>query len=185
MSAAAQGTDVAIIPVIGPIIPRASGFSRVCGITDLDALNSQFQAGMEDDRIGKVLFYYDTPGGHVTGINEFSNTIFEARGRKPIEAYVGGTAASAGIWLCSAVDRISIDATARLGSVGVVAAMPKSNGEMIEIVNSASPNKRVDPEKEEGKKVIVSYLDAMAEVFFSTLGRNFGLSSEYIKSNFG
>jgi ClpP class serine protease len=186
LQSAVAGTDVAIIPVIGPIIPRATMFSRVCGITDLDMLNSQFESALNDDSVGKILFYFDSPGGHATGINEFSDKIYEARGRKPIEGYVGGTSASASFWMSSAVDRLSVDATARLGSVGVVVAMPKNDGTYVEIVNSNSPRKRLNPENKEDKEEVVRYLDSMAEVFFERLSRNFGINDiAYVKENFG
>lgn len=186
LQSAVAGTDVAIIPVIGPIIPRATAFSRVCGITDLDMLHSQFESALADSQVGKILFYFDSPGGHATGINEFSDRIFEARGIKPIEGYVGGTSASACFWMGSAVSRLSVDATARLGSVGVVVAMPKSDGTYVEIVNSNSPRKRLDPEKTDDKAEVVRYLDSMAEVFFEKLSRNFGIDDvAYVKENFG
>ena len=186
LQSAVAGTDVAIIPVIGPIIPRATMFSRVCGITDLDMLNSQFESALNNDSVGKILFYFDSPGGHATGINEFSDKIFEARGIKPIEGYVGGTSASASFWMSSAVDRLSLDATARVGSVGVVVAMPKSDGTYVEIVNSNSPKKRLNPESKEDKEEVVRYLDSMAEVFFERLSRNFGINDvAYVKENFG
>lgn len=186
LQSAVMGTDVAIIPVIGPIIPRATAFSRVCGITDLDMLHSQFESALKDDQVGKILFYFDSPGGHATGINEFSDRIFEARGKKPIEGYVGGTSASASFWMSSAVDKLSLDDTARVGSVGVVVAMPKNDGTYVEIVNSNSPRKRLDPEKTDDKAEVVRYLDSMAEVFFEKLSRNFGIDDvSYVKENFG
>jgi ClpP class serine protease len=186
LQAAVTGTDVAIIPIIGPIIPRATAFSRVCGITDLDMLHSQFESALKDDSVGKILFYFDSPGGHATGINEFSDRIFEAKGTKPIEGYVGGTSASASFWISSAMDRLSLDDTARVGSVGVVVAMPKSDGSYVEIVNSNSPRKRLDPEKADDKAEVVRYLDSMAEVFFEKLSRNFGIDDvAYVKENFG
>ena len=186
LQSAVTGTDVAIIPVIGPIIPRATTFSRVCGITDLDMLNSQFEAALADSAVGKILFYFDSPGGHATGINEFADKIYEARGHKPIEGYVGGTSASASYWLSSAVDRLSLDDTARVGSVGVVVAMPKSDGTYVEIVNSNSPRKRLNPENKEDKDEVVRYLDSMAEVFFEKLSRNFGINDVgFVKENFG
>jgi len=183
-----QGTDVAIIPIIGPIIPRATMFSKVSGMNDLDQLNAEFDEALNNPEVGKILFYFDSPGGHATGINEFADKIYEARGTKPIEGYVSGTAASAAFWLASAVDRLSVDATARLGSVGVVIAAPKKNenDDYIEIVNSNSPKKRLDPEKEEDKAEYVRYLDSMAEVFFEKLSRNFGIDDVgYIKEHFG
>lgn len=186
LQSAVEGTDVAIIPIIGPIIPRATAFSKVCGITDLDMLHSQFDTALSDDAVQKILFYFDSPGGHATGINEFADKIFDARGKKVIEGYVGGTSASASYWISSAVDHLSMDATARVGSVGVVVAMPKNDGSYVEIVNSNSPRKRLDPEKEDDKAEVVRYLDSMAEVFFDKLNRNFGINDlAYVKENFG
>ena len=186
IQSAVKGTDVAVIPVIGPIIPRAAMFSKVSGITNLDDLNSMLDEALRNPDVGKILFYFDSPGGHATGINEFADKIYESRGIKPIEGYVSGTAASASFWLASAVDKLSIDATARLGSVGVVVAVPKNDDEVVEIVNSNSPKKRLDPEKKEDKAEYVRYLDSMADVFFEKLSRNFGIDDvAYVQEHFG
>jgi ClpP class serine protease len=58
----------------------------------------------------------------VNGANELAQAIYEARGTKPIVAYVGGSGASAAYWIASAADRIVVSPTAVLGSIGVQVA---------------------------------------------------------------
>jgi ClpP class serine protease len=48
----------------------------------------------------------DSPGGEVNGANELAQAIYDARGKKPIVAYVGGAGASAAYWVASAADRV-------------------------------------------------------------------------------
>ncbi len=79
-----------------------------------------------------------------------------------------------------------IDATARVGSIGVVVAYPgKCEDDAVEIWNSASPNKRVDVSTEEGKAVVVKELDALAEVFINSVAVFRGVLPEKVISSFG
>ncbi|NKW10282.1 hypothetical protein HGG76_15195 [Ochrobactrum tritici] len=66
---------------------------------------------------------YDTPGGSVTNVDELAKAVRAGKAIKPIVAYVGGAAASAGYWLASQSTEIVIADTALLGSIGVRAAL--------------------------------------------------------------
>jgi ClpP class serine protease len=178
--------NVAIIPVSGPIFPKANLFTRVSGATSIETLATDLTAAIENDEISSIILNVDSPGGHVTGIHEMANMIRTYGQIKPIHGYSGGTAASGGYWLLSACNSVTIDATARLGSIGVVVAMkPKSPDDPVEIVSTASPLKRVDYTTDEGKAVIVEELDALAEVFVSSVAKFRGVTDKDVLKNFG
>lgn len=117
--------------------------------------------------------------------------IYQARGRKPIVAYIGGAGCSAAFWVATAADEVVIDATARLGSIGTVMTFrtrKKSDTdqtEVLEIVSSQSPNKRLDPASEEGRKAYQSELDNLADIFIDRVARNMGVSRETVLNDFG
>ena len=180
-------TGIAYIPLMGTIYPRANAFTEMCGGISLTDLTKQLVEARDDDNVKGIIFDVDGPGGAATGVNEFSNILYNSRGSKPIYAYVGGTAASATYWITSAVDKVVADATARVGSVGTVIAVPKKGAEdgYLEITNSMSPFKRPDIEDKEHYKNIVGYLDDMTDVFYTSLARNFGVEKQHVIDNFG
>ncbi len=187
-SATIRGSK-AIVPVHGPIFARPNFLTEYLGIgMTLTDFTQDVQKLIDNPDVESIVLDVDSPGGTVTGINEASNFIAEVSKEKPITAYVGGVGASAAYWLASAADEIVLDATSRVGSVGVVVAYPnpqEDNDGYIEIVNTASPNKRPDVSTEQGKKVITAELDDLADVFISTIAGNRGVSEATVRSDFG
>lgn len=182
---AKQYNSIAVIPISGPIFPKSNLMTEYSGATSAEAVARDLQSAMDNSDIERIILDIDSPGGHVTGINELANIIRTHTESKQITAYVAGTGASAAYWLASAASEIVVDATSRVGSVGVVTAFPKSNGDTIEIVNSASPNKRPDITTEEGKKVVVDQMDALADVFISSVAGFRNTTVETVKKDFG
>ena len=183
---------VAIIPVTGPIFPRANLFTQVSGGTSVEVMARDFHTALDDPAVRAILLDVDSPGGQATGVNELANMIHAARGDKPITAYVSGAAASGAYWIASAADQIVTDATAGLGSIGVVAGYrdtsardEKAGVKSVEIVSSQSPNKRPDMSTDEGRKQIQDRVDAIAEVFVSAVARNRSVDPGVVLREFG
>ena len=180
-------SGIAYIPVRGTIHPRASMYTEVCGGTSITALTSEFISARDNPDIKAILFDHDSPGGIATSINAFSDLVYSSRGSKPIYSFVDGTCASADFWIASASDKLIIDETARLGSVGTVTGVPKKDADesYVEITNSLSPYKRPDLSNEDHYKEVVRYLDEMTDVFYDRLARNFGVEKKHVIENFG
>jgi len=70
---------VAIIPVSGPIFRFASFFTRVSGATSVEDLGLDLKTALDDPEVTSILFDVDSPGGQVSGVQEFSRMIFEAK----------------------------------------------------------------------------------------------------------
>lgn len=183
--------SVARIPVEGTIMRRASLFTAMSGGVSTEALMRDLNAAYHNPSVRSILFVFDTPGGEAAGIHELAAAIREKRdlGDKPIESYVDGYCASAGYWLASATERITVDATASLGSIGVVASARNPNaasrGGDIEIVSSRSPKKRLDPTTESGRDVLQGHVDDLADVFIRAVADNRDVSIETVEQDFG
>jgi len=177
--------STAVIPVSGPIFPKSNLMTAISGATSIEVLARDIDAAVHNDEISKIILDIDSPGGHVTGVNEMANMIREFSKEKEIIGYVSGTGASAAYWLASACSEIVVDATSRLGSIGVVVAYPKESGDTVEIVNSASPNKRPDITTDEGKKVVVEQMDALADVFIASVANFRNTTVKKVMSDFG
>lgn len=177
---------VAIIPVEGPMFRHANLLTRFSGATTYGDLAQDFETAKQDPSIKAILLCIDSPGGEVNGCNELSNMVYDARGVKPIVAYAAHHCCSAAMWLASSCDEVVADATAVLGSIGVVAAIRNERDpKRIEMTNSKSPNKRLDIESKEGRAALLAELDATAEVFIQTMARNRGVSVETVETKFG
>jgi signal peptide peptidase SppA len=182
---------VATIPVTGPIFRYASLFNRISGATTYAEIATDFNAALEDPRIRALILEIDSPGGEVNGNAELAGQIFSARGRKPIAAYVSNLAGSAAYWVASAADVIVAAPTAILGSIGTVATVRKApapdpkQGKIIEIVSTQSPNKRLDPESDEGFAALRQTVDDIAQVFVARVAEYRGVSVETVLTDFG
>ncbi|NAX32039.1 hypothetical protein CAG63_18500, partial [Vibrio sp. V37_P2S8PM304] len=182
---------VAIISVSGVISRYANLFTNICGGTTTQMLAQDFTQALNDPAIKSILVECDSPGGEANGIHELAEMIYQARGKKPIIAYVGGMACSACYWIASACDEVVMDATATAGSIGTVLQMRRRKQkeddefETIEIVSSQSPNKRQDPGTDKGREAYQKHLDDLAEVFVQRVARNMNVERDTVINDFG
>jgi signal peptide peptidase SppA len=183
---------VAVIPIRGPIFPRANLFTNVSGATSLESLALDFNAALDIDEVRAIVLDVDSPGGQVNGTSEFSDMVYRARGRKPITAYVQGSGASGAYWIASAADEIVVADTALVGSVGVLTAYRDTSKadeaqgvQNVEIVSSVSPKKNLDPATDAGRAEVQRVVDDLAGVMVSAIARNRGVDDQHVLDNFG
>lgn len=179
---------IALIPVSGPIFRHANLMTEISGATATGSLATDIQAALDNPSVNVLVLDIDSPGGEATGINELAEMIYQARGTKPIKAYVGGQAASASYWIASAAEEVIVDDTAQLGSVGVVLSLRKREdrpGEKsYEIVSSNAPNKRPDLETEAGRAQLQTRTDELANVFLDKVARNRSIPRDEVNDRF-
>ena len=180
-----------ILPITGPIFPRANMLTEISGATSLTMLQADHQIMLGSRDIDNILMTIDSPGGAVSGIAATVHMIARGAKSKPTHAFVTGSAASAAYWIASSASRISADRSAMLGCIGVVAACPKQvepdqDGIIdIEIVSSNAPNKRPDPQTDGGVQVIRQTLDDLEAIFISDVARGRGVPVSKVIAEFG
>jgi len=184
--------SVAVIPVTGPIFRYANLFTAISGATSTQVLATDFQAALDDPAIKAIVLDINSPGGQADGVNELAQLIYASRARKPITAYIGGTGASAAYWIASAANRIVVDPTALVGSIGVVSSVVDSSGadaragrKTYEIVSQVSPRKRPDVSTDEGRAQYQEIVDRLAQVFVNAVARNRGTTAANVVDNYG
>lgn len=181
--------NVAVVPLTGPMFRRANLFTEISGATSTEVFAQDFRTALEDPAVTAIVLDVSSPGGEAAGVNEVADAIHAARGVKPIVAYVGDMAASGAYWIASAADRIVMDATASVGSIGVITQYvrypDKPGVRVTQIVSSQSPNKNLDPETDAGRAAIQKRVDAMAEVFIGAIARNRGTTPALVAERFG
>lgn len=178
---------VAIVPIEGPIFRYANLFSDISGATSIQVLAQDFRTALHNPDVRAILLNINSPGGEVDGTHELAQMIAAARGTKPITAYVSHLGCSAAYWLASAADTIVCDATALVGSIGVLMALPGSDPDQptLEFVSSQSPRKNPDPATDDGKADIQATLDSLAAVFIADVAAQRGVAVETVLSDFG
>lgn len=181
---------VAVLPVVGPIFPRANMMTEHSGATSITALQNDFRVALANKDVGAILLQVDSPGGVVSGIAAFADTVAAGAKQKPTTAHVMGMAASAAYWIASQANQITLDRTGLVGSIGVVVAVPKqvapdAKGDVwIEVVSSNAPNKRPDPLSEGGLAEIVARLDATEAVFVADVAKGRNVPTAKVLSDF-
>ena len=181
---------VAIIEARGPLFRRANLFTSISGATSYDVMARDLRAALDNPAYRSIIINFDTPGGEVTGVDELAKAIRVGKAVKPIVAYVGGSAASAGYWLASQASEIVIAETAFLGSIGVRAAFQDTSKKdeeagRREFISSQSPGKRTDLSSDEGKARIQNTIDALADVFIATVAKGRGVKPDDVIAKFG
>lgn len=112
---------VAVLPVHGPIQPRANWMMAFFGGVGLDAWAEEFRSLVAATDVRAIILDVDSPGGSAAGVEEMAVEVMAARGKKPIIAVANTLAASAAYWLASAADEIVVSPSAEVGSIGVFA----------------------------------------------------------------
>lgn len=183
---------VAVIPVTGPIFRYANLITECCGATSTQVLATDIRAALDNPYVKGIALDINSPGGEATGINELAGLIARAAKTKRVIAYAGGTMASAAYWIGSAATELVVDATAVVGSIGVVMSYldttkrdEKSDIRRVEIVSSASPNKRLDPNTEVGRADVQRQVDELAEIFIGAVAKNRKTTPDKVKADFG
>jgi len=183
---------VAIIPVKGVLIQRLGWlwyYGDLFGISGYDRIRLQFMSALVDDDVDAIAFDIDSPGGEVAGCFDLVDTIYAARGRKPIAAILGESAYSAAYALASAVDpkRLWVPRTGGTGSVGVIyqhlsIAKWLANTGIVPTLVTKGEFKGEGSElfdlSEGALARLQADVDAVGALFDQTVARNRGMSEE-------
>ena len=181
----------AIIPIHGVITARTTLFSLFAGGTSLEDLAKDFSEALNSNEVTSILFDIDSPGGVAVGPFEMAEMIFKGRSKKPIYSYIGRNGSSASYWLASATEKIFVNPSALVGSIGVVTTIPvQEQPDMdgyknIEIVSSNAGHKRPDPKTKEGLAEIRRELDDLESTFIESIAKYRSITPEIIKADFG
>lgn len=176
---------IAIIPVVGSIFRYANLFTQISGATSTQILSLDFNTALNDKEVKGILLNIDSGGGQANGISELASMIFNARGIKPIKAYIGGSGASAAYWIGSSADEVVINDTGVAGSIGAMLSFDDDTEKKetegikeVKIISSVSPLKNSDSE-------LQSLVDSLGNIFVENVARNRDTTTEDVKSNYG
>lgn len=178
--------DAAEVRVEGVLTKKPSFWAMLFGggNTSYEDIITSLAIAQNDPSVKSVVLSIDSPGGHVDGLFDAIAAIQAFK--KPISARAVN-AQSAAYSIAAATERIEATSpAANFGSVGTaIDYMRWADMEIISITNSESPDKRPDPRTEEGRAVIVRYLDAVEDLFVDAIATGRGVSKDVVTKEFG
>src|SRR5215217_5414513 len=123
--------------------PQIARISVVGFIAGSQRMNDLFKRVAESGAVSGVVISINSPGGSTTGSEELYRGIRQLAAKKPLVAFVDGTAASGGYITAIAADYIVARETSLVGSIGVLFQYPDASkllttlGVQVEEVKSA------------------------------------------------
>ena len=115
----ARSGAIAVIPIYGTIMQRASMMSMCEGGTSTSEISTAIREAMSDETISQILLDIDSPGGSVYGVGELASEIINARAKKPVIAVSNSLAASAAYWVGCAASEFYVTPGGEVGGIGV------------------------------------------------------------------
>jgi signal peptide peptidase SppA len=190
------GTQIAVIPVVGTLLPRGNMLLEASGAASVQRLTGQFRAALADPEVGSIVLDIDSPGGQVGGIEELATEIYQARGPagKPITAVANTLAASAAYWLASAAGELVVTPSGEVGSIGVFAvhqdvsvALDKLGVKMtlISAGKYKTEGNPFEPLGEEAQGAVQARINDYYDMFTAAVARGRGVSQADVINGFG
>jgi len=188
------GTAIAVIPVVGTLIPRGNMLMEASGAVSVQQLTARFRAALNDPEVGSIVLDVDSPGGQVGGIEELATEIYQARGQKSIVAVANGLAASAAYWLTSAASELVVTPSGEVGSIGVFAihedysAMLDKVGVKVSLISAGkykTEGNPFEPLGEEAQAAVQGMVNDYYDMFTRAVARGRGVSQADVIAGFG
>lgn len=183
-----------MLPLIGTIVQRADMFTDVSGAASVQRFTEKFRAALADPQVGSIVIDVDSPGGQVSGVEELSAEIFNARGQKRIVAVANSLAASAAYWIATAADEVVVTPSGEVGSIGVfavhedISGMLEQAGVKVNLVSAGKYKTEANPFEplgEEARASIQGRVDEYYDQFVSAVARNRGVKRSDVRGGFG
>lgn len=172
---------VAVIPVTGTLVAKLGSLRPYSGMTGYDGLRAVFSTALADPDVKAIAWDMDSPGGEVAGCFDLVDTMYRARGTKPMWSILSESAYSACYAMASATDRIVVPRTGGTGSVGVISACIdmstalKQAGIKVELITFGArkaDGNQFGPLSEAARARFQADVDMMGNLFVDTVARN-------------
>jgi len=179
---------VATLSVRGMLLHRSHAYYSFA--TGYDALKALHDAAQDDPDVEGIVWDFASGGGMVSGLLDFADSLYGARGKKPAIAVVNDHAYSAAYALASAVGNIHVTRSGGVGSIGAVAVLWNfakaldDVGVKAEVIRSAprkmKPN-AIEPLEKEDRDRVQADIDHIADIFVAMVARNTGVGEDVIR----
>lgn len=181
------GSGVKVVPVRGVMSKRINLVAAMSGGMSTEKVEASIQEAVADEAVRAIVLDIDSPGGTVDGSFALAESVYKARGTKPIVAFVDGRAASAAYLLASACDYVVATEVSDVGSIGVLmthvdrSGVDKKRGIVRttifagEYKTAGSPHKPLDPKSQ---AYLQAGVDHVYRMFVRKVAKYRGVSLE-------
>ncbi|MBR8435210.1 S49 family peptidase [Burkholderia cenocepacia] len=182
---------IARIPIQGTLVHKLGTLHPWSGMTGYDGIRALLSLAMDDPEVRAIVLDIDSPGGEVAGCFDLTDSIYEARGQKPIWSILTESAYSAAYAIASASDRIIVPRTGGTGSVGVICmhvdfskALSQSGIDvtLIHYGDRKADGNEYSPLSKDARARVQADVDTMGELFVETVARNRSLTAARVRS---
>jgi signal peptide peptidase SppA len=181
---------IACIEVCGTLVQKLGTLRPYSGMTGYDGIRQNFLTALTDPEVKAIVLDIDSPGGEVSGCFDLVDTIYQARGTKPIWSVLNESAYSAGYAIASAADKIVVPRTGGVGSIGVIwmhmdwSKALTSSGFKVTFVTFGDTKADGHPEIPLSPEALERFqreINTMGELFVSTVARNRNISTKVVR----
>lgn len=181
---------VALIEVQGTLVQKLGSLRPYSGMSGYDGIRQNFLTALSDPDVKAIALDIDSPGGEVAGCFDLVDTIYNARGAKPIWSILNESAYSAAYAIASAADRIVVPRTGGVGSIGVICAhvdMSKAlsaAGVKVTFITYGDTKADGHPEVPLSEEALARFqadINTMGELFVDTVARNKNISAATVR----
>ena len=181
----------AVIEVQGTLVQKLGSLRPFSGMTGYDGIRINLLAALQDKEVKGIIFDIDSPGGEVAGCFDLGDTIFAARGKKPMWSILTENAYSAAYALASATDKIIVPRTGGTGSIGVIcmhvdiSGWLKKEGITVTLVkygDRKGDGNQFTPLSGEALRNAQADIDEMGIMFDQYVARNRKMTASRVKS---
>ncbi len=182
---------VAVINITGTLVHRCNSIRPYSGMLGYNAIRTAFLSALDDSAAKAITLLCNSPGGEVSGCFDLVDTIFAARGSKPITAICDDMAYSACYAIASAADSIVVPRTGGVGSVGVITMHAdfsqalKGQGVAVTIFQHGDRKAAGNPYRPlsgDDTEEFQAHIDELGDLFDNTVARNRGITVASVKA---
>ncbi|GFR20981.1 putative minor capsid protein C [Trichonephila clavata] len=184
---------IAVIPIHGILTKNSEAFDDVLGMTSYEKIREEIEEALIDKEVETIILDIDSPGGEVNGLFDLADFIYSAResGKKRIVAIANDDAYSAAYAIASSAEKVYVNRTSGVGSIGVIAShidqsgFDEKQGIKYTTVFAGSRKNDLNPHEpitSESLESLQGEVDRLYEMFLQLIARNRNLSTEKIKS---
>jgi len=183
---------VGILPLHGPIFPKANLMTEMSGATSLEQFRSEFRSLMADDSIGGIMLDIDSPGGLSDMVDEMASEIHAASQVKPVYAVANTAANSAAYYIASQATKMFSTPSGQVGSIGTYTVHEDDTGmqERLGIKRTIIKSDRfkavgAEPLTPETHSHIQDHVDQANDGFVAAVARGRNVSDDHVRKYFG
>lgn len=113
--------NVGMVKISGSLVADEGVHNLWFGETAYPTVATALKTLLEDPDVHQIVTLWDTPGGDASGVNDFGAFIKDADKVKPVHAWTGTMALSAGYWGAACCRSVRASDMGETGSIGAVA----------------------------------------------------------------